>query len=79
MHAAARLLGVVMDPIEGIQPKKDSTLAMLAAAQKRGWGIVYLRQRIEAVHRGEDFAAFLRKQCFGRSAYGLAIVDDQYL
>ncbi len=30
-------LGFVMDPIESINPKKDSTLAMLLAAQARGW------------------------------------------
>lgn len=35
-------LGVVMDPIETINPKKDSTLAMLLAAQKRGWQIHYM-------------------------------------
>jgi len=28
---------MVMDPIETITPAKDSTLAMLLAAQKRGW------------------------------------------
>ncbi len=32
-------LGVVMDPIEHVNPVKDSTLAMLLAAQKRGWRI----------------------------------------
>ena len=35
-------LGVVMDPIEGINVKKDSTLAMLLAAQKRQWDIHYM-------------------------------------
>ena len=34
-------LGVVMDPIEDIKPKKDSTLAMLLAAQARGWELHY--------------------------------------
>ena len=34
-------LGVVMDPIEAINPKKDSTLAMLLAAQTRDWQIFY--------------------------------------
>lgn len=38
-------LGVVMDPIESIQPKKDSTLAMLLAAQRLDWEIVYFLQR----------------------------------
>ena len=31
-------LGVVMDPIESIHYKKDSTLAMLWEAQARGFG-----------------------------------------
>lgn len=36
-------LGVVMDPIESINPKKDSTLAMLIAAQRRGWNLFYMQ------------------------------------
>ncbi len=35
-------LGVVMDPIDRIHPKKDSTLAMLQEAQSRGWSISYM-------------------------------------
>ena len=35
-------LGVVMDPIENINYKKDSTLAMLWAAQDQGWEIFYI-------------------------------------
>ena len=35
-------VGVVMDPIEAIHYKKDSTLAMLWAAQQRGWKIEYM-------------------------------------
>ena len=52
MSNAERLLGVVMDPIEGIQPKKDTTLAMLVAAQKRGWRVVYFRQQDLSVAGG---------------------------
>lgn len=37
-------LGVVMDPIETITVYKDTTLAMLLAAQKRGWQIHYMLQ-----------------------------------
>jgi hypothetical protein len=33
MSKSRRQLGVVMDPIAGINPKKDSTLAMMLAAQ----------------------------------------------
>ena len=31
-----------MDPIDEIKPHKDTTLAMLLAAQRRGWQIGYL-------------------------------------
>ncbi|MEH6627574.1 MAG: glutathione synthase [Motiliproteus sp.] len=37
-------IGVVMDPIESISYKKDSTLAMLWAAQGRGWELFYMEQ-----------------------------------
>ncbi len=35
-------LAVLMDPIGSIKPAKDSTLAMLLAAQARGWEVLYL-------------------------------------
>ena len=38
-------LGIVMDPIAGISYKKDSSLAMLLAAQERGWALFYMEQR----------------------------------
>ena len=38
-------LGVVMDPIESITVKKDTTLAMLLAAQRKGWTIHYMQQK----------------------------------
>ncbi len=37
-------LGVIMDPIGSINYKKDSTLAMLLAAQARHWDLWYLEQ-----------------------------------
>lgn len=38
-------LGIVMDPIAGIAFKKDSSLAMLLAAQARGWSLFYMEQQ----------------------------------
>ncbi|WP_439887177.1 glutathione synthase [Pseudomonas sp. MBLB4123] len=38
-------LGIVMDPITQIAFKKDSSLAMLLAAQMRGWSLFYMEQR----------------------------------
>jgi glutathione synthase len=36
-------LGVVLDPLAQINYKKDSTLAMMASAQKLGWQIFTLQ------------------------------------
>lgn len=42
-HAAMTIdLGVVMDPIAAINIRKDSTFAMLLAAQQRGWNLWYM-------------------------------------
>lgn len=49
-------LGVLMDPIESITPYKDSTLAMLLAAQRKNWGaeleIHYFQQADLSVVQG---------------------------
>ena len=37
-------LGIIMDPIESIKTYKDSSFAMLLAAQKKGWSIYYMQQ-----------------------------------
>ncbi len=37
-------LGVVMDPIGSIKPAKDTTFAMLLAAQAREWQVSYMEQ-----------------------------------
>ena len=64
-HTPPRL-GVVMDPIESISVKKDSTLAMLLAAQARGWEIVYFEQKDVYVSDGV---------ALGRGC-GMAVRDD---
>jgi glutathione synthase len=38
-------IAVVMDPIDHIKPAKDTTLAMMLAAQRRGWELAYLEMR----------------------------------
>lgn len=49
-------LGVVMDPISQIKPYKDSTFAMLLAAQARGWSLHYMEQSDLALDNGEPIA-----------------------
>jgi glutathione synthase len=38
-------LGIIMDPISRINTKKDSSFAMLLAAQKRGWELHYMEMQ----------------------------------
>src|SRR5581483_6481457 len=39
-----KTLGVVMDPIGSIKPYKDTTLALMLAAQEAGWALRYFEQ-----------------------------------
>ena len=41
-----------MDPIDGINIKKDTTFAMLLAAQARGWELHYMEQNDLLIHDG---------------------------
>ncbi len=50
-------LGVVMDPISSIKFHKDSTLAILLAAQKRGWQLHYMEQGDLFLQDGRCFAS----------------------
>lgn len=49
-------IGIVMDPIAGITPYKDSTLAMMLAAQKRDWEPVYMELSDLYIDSGEPRA-----------------------
>ena len=49
-------VGVVMDPIETITPKKDSSLAMLLEAERRGAEIHYMLQSDLKLLDGDAFA-----------------------
>ncbi|MCZ6808685.1 MAG: glutathione synthase [Proteobacteria bacterium] len=49
-------VGIVMDPIENIAPKKDSSLAMLLEAKRRGAEIHYMLQGDLKLLGGDAFA-----------------------
>lgn len=49
-------IAVLMDPIGTIQPKKDTTLALLLEAQRRGHALLYMGQRDLAVRDGAAWA-----------------------
>jgi glutathione synthase len=49
----AKRIGIVMDPIQTITPKKDSSLAMLLEASRRKFDIFYFEQRDLRLVRGD--------------------------
>jgi glutathione synthase len=57
-------LGVVMDPIAAINYKKDTTLAMLWAAQDRGWQLYYMEQSDLYLEQGVARASMSRLTAF---------------
>ncbi len=57
-------LGVVMDPISGINYKKDTTMAMLWAAQDRGWELFYMEQTHAYLEQGVARARMAPLQVF---------------
>src|SRR3989338_4887135 len=50
-------LGVVMDPIQSIIFKKDSTLAMLLEAQSRGFELYYMTQSDLYLSQGDAWGS----------------------
>ena len=60
-------LGIVMDPISAIDPKKDSSLAMLVEAAKRDYEIYYMEQKDLKLIDG----------CASAQATIIEIFDDQ--
>ncbi|PKM29527.1 MAG: glutathione synthase [Gammaproteobacteria bacterium HGW-Gammaproteobacteria-11] len=57
-------LGIVMDPIQSIHYKKDSSLAMLLAAQKRGWTLFYMEPQDLFLANGQAMGSIRPLQVF---------------
>jgi glutathione synthase len=74
-------LGVVMDPIDAINYKKDSTLAMLWAAQDRGWELFYMEQQDLYLDQGAAMASMAPLRVFRdpERFYALAECCDEAL
>ena len=49
-------VGIVMDPIENINPYKDSSFAMLLEAQRRGHELIYMQPEDVFLENGKPFA-----------------------
>lgn len=50
-------LGIVMDPIQSINIKKDTSFAMLLEAQKRGYELYYMEMSDLYMHQGIAYAS----------------------
>jgi glutathione synthase len=48
----SRRIGVVMDPIATINPKKDTSLELMLEAQSRGWDLIYLEMKDLHIENG---------------------------
>ncbi len=74
-------LGVVMDPIADINYKKDTTLAMLWAAQARDWHIYYMEQKDLYLANGEARANMSAMTVFRdpEAWYSMGDVEDRAL
>jgi glutathione synthase len=70
-------LGVVMDPIESIHFHKDSTLAMLLAAQARGWELYYMQQADLFLRDGQCQAAMSRLEVMDNSGSWFTHVEQE--
>lgn len=53
-----------MDPIESIAVKKDTTLALMLAAQKEGWQLYYMEQKSLFLDQGQPKAIANKIQVF---------------
>ncbi len=58
----SRHIGIVMDPISAINIKKDSSFAMLLAAQAKGWSLYYMEQQDIFLQNGIVSAKLQRLQ-----------------
>ncbi|HEK1683755.1 TPA: glutathione synthase [Pseudomonas putida] len=70
-------LGIVMDPIASISYKKDSSLAMLLAAQERGWSLFYMEQRDLYLGAGHARAQMRPLKVFADPAHWFELGEEQ--
>ncbi len=70
-------LGVVMDAISSVNVKKDSTLAMLLEAQKRGYQLYYMQMKDLYLDQGECRATTHTVEVFDNEELWYQLGDEQ--
>jgi len=61
-------LGILMDPIGTIKVHKDSSFAMLLAAQARGWQLFYMEQADLYLRKDRAFASMRQLRVYDRDS-----------
>ena len=72
-------LAMLMDPIERINIKKDSSFAMLLEAQRRGWQLFYLNQLDLYLDDGQTYATLKQIEVFDDPSKWFNITETKEL
>jgi len=72
-------LAVVMDPIQTINYQKDSSLAMLFAAQKKGWELYYIEPQHLSIDNGIAMCKAQSIRVFANPDHFYELGEQQYL
>jgi glutathione synthase len=70
-------LGIVMDPISQVKVAKDSSMAMMLEAQKRGYELYYMEMKDLYLEQGECHATTHRVKVFDDSEHWYELSDPQ--
>lgn len=70
-------LGIVMDPISQVKVKKDSSMAMMLEAQKRGYEIHYMEMQDLYLHQGQCRATTQKVKVFDDTEHWYELEDAE--
>jgi glutathione synthase len=70
-------LGIVMDPISQVTVKKDSSMAMLLEAQKRGYELHYMQMKDLYLEQGESRAQTHKVRVYDDAQHWYDLSDPQ--
>ncbi len=70
-------LGIVMDPISQVKVAKDSSMAMMLEAQKRGYEIYYMEMQDLYLDQGQARASTQKVKVFDDSNHWYELSDQQ--
>ena len=69
-------IGIIMDPIDSIKPWKDSTLAMMLEAQRRGHDIYYIQTKGVYMDAGISHACYQKVSLIDNNQHWYEVIDS---